>query len=240
MYPIFQDKIALWGNIQKKYLEEIRNISKERIFVTGSPRHDIFFQNQKKYHENSKKVILITPQVVQEFNAKVDTDTFIRLEKLLEKIFSILEKIPDIKIKVKMHPTLDPGNEYVKNLIHRINPSVEIFQTEPIFDIIYSSDIVLNINTEFFPSTVIYESMIMNKPVLNIRTMNEIYDFEFIKDHAILSVSDNDDLETIIHDIIFDTNLKKSLIENSQKHISRYFTNSKNASKNLSNLLKSF
>ena len=70
--------------------------------------------------------------------------------------------------------------------------------------------------------------------------MNEIYDFEFIKDHAILSVSDNDDLETIIHDIIFDTNLKKSLIENSQKHISRYFTNSKNASKNLSNLLKSF
>jgi len=185
-------------------------------------------------------VILITPQVVQEFNAKVDTDTFIRLEKLLEKIFSILEKIPDIKIKVKMHPTLDPGNEYVKNLIHRINPSVEIFQTEPIFDIIYSSDIVLNINTEFFPSTVIYESMIMNKPVLNIRTMNEIYDFEFIKDHAILSVSDNDDLETIIHDIIFDTNLKKSLIENSQKHISRYFTNSKNASKNLSNLLKSF
>ena len=240
MYPIFKDKIALWGDVQKKYLTEIKKIPENRIFVTGSPRHEKFFQKQKEYSENTSKTILITPQVVQEFNGKVHTTSFIRIENLLQRIFVCLNKLSNVRVIVKMHPTLDPGNEYVKNLIHKINPNVEIFQTESIIDVIDSCDTVLNINTEFFPSTVMYESMIMNKPVLNIRMMDDFYNCEFVKDDAVLSISDKDNVETAIHDIIYDEHLRKSLIKNAQKHLLRYFTNQKNASEKLADLLKSF
>ena len=151
-----------------------------------------------------------------------------------------LNKLSNVQVIVKMHPTLDPGNEYVKNLIHKINPNVEIFQTESIIDVIDSCDTVLNINTEFFPSTVMYESMIMNKPVLNIRMMDDFYNCEFVKDDAVLSISDKDNVETAIHDVIYDEHLRKSLIKNAQKHLLRYFTNQKNASEKLADLLKSF
>jgi UDP-N-acetylglucosamine 2-epimerase len=218
MYPIFRDKIALWGDIQKNYLLEQRCIPTDRIFVTGSPRHEDFFKKIKSNKISSKKIILITPQVMTEFNALIDTDVYLRLEKLLIRIFKILENLPDTKIIVKMHPTLAPGNEYVKMLIHKLNPNAEILQLEPILDVVASCDIMLNINTELFPSTVLYEGLILKKPIMNITMMNENYEFEFIKDN----------------------DLQIKLIANGQKHLKKYFSNPTTASEKLANILISY
>jgi len=240
MYPIFQDKIALWGSIQQNYLLKYRNISQERIFITGSPRHEDFFKTVKSNNITSDKIILITPQAMSEFNGLIDTQTYLRLEKLLVKIFNIVKKIPNTKIIFKMHPTLAPGNEYVKTLIHKLNPDVKIFQLESILDIVNSCDVMININTDLFPSTVIYEGMILNKPIMNIRIMDEKHDFEFVKDNAVLSISDNDNLDDLLVKFLTDYNLQTQLITNGKNHIQRYFSNQTTASEKLANLLTSY
>ena len=240
MYPIFKDKIALWGDIQKEYLSRHRNISSDRIFVTGSPRHEDFFNQSQINKKNSDKIILITPQVMTEFNALTDTNSYLRLEKLLVKIFQVTKNIPDIKIIVKMHPTLGPGNEFVKNLIYKLNSNVKILQLESVLEVISSCDLMLNINTELFPSTVLYEGLIMKKPVINLTMTDEKYDFEFVKDNAVLSISNTDDLEASIKKILFDDNFSSKLIKNGQQHLQRYFTNHFSASENLANILLNF
>ena len=240
MYSIFQDKIALWGDIQKEYLVHHRNIPSDRIFVTGSPRHEDFFNRIKLDEKSSNKTILITPQAMTEFNALVDTNSYLRLEKLLVKIFQVVEHLSNTKVIVKMHPTLGPGNEFVKNLIYKLNPNVKILQLESVSDVISSCDLILNINTEFFPSTILYEGLIMKKPVINITMMDEKYDFEFIKDKAVLSISDTDDLEESIKQVLFDENFCSQLIKNGQKHLKRYFNNQIGASENLANILLTF
>lgn len=240
MYPIFRDKIALWGDIQKDYLLHHRNISTDRIFLTGSPRHEDFFKKIKSNNTNSEKTILITPQAMSEFNGLVDTNIYLRLEKLLVKIFQIIREIPNTRIIVKMHPTLAPGNEYVKTLIHKLNPDVKILQLESILDVIDSCDVMININTDLFPSTVVYEGMIMNKPIMNIRMMDEKYDFEFVKDNAVLSISDTDNLKGPIEQLLTDNAFQIQLVTNGQKHIERYFSNPATASEKLANILTSY
>lgn len=240
MYLIFRDKIALWGDIQKDYLLQHRNISADRIFVTGSPRHEDFFKKIKSNNTNSEKIILITPQAMTEFNGLVDTNTYLRLEELLVKIFQIIRKIPNTRIIVKMHPTLAPGNEYVKTLIHKLNPDVKILQLESILDVIDSCDVMMNINTELSPSTAVYEGMIMNKPIMNIRMMDEKYDFEFVKDNAVLSISDTDNLKEPIEQLLTNNDLQIQLITNGQKHLEKYFSNPTTASEKLANIITSY
>ena len=44
-YTMFPDKIAVWGNVQKNYLSNVRKIPDEKIIICGSPRHDGFFKS---------------------------------------------------------------------------------------------------------------------------------------------------------------------------------------------------
>lgn len=240
MYPIFKDKIALWGNIQKEYLLNHRNISSDRIFVTGSPRHEDFFKKSQIEKQNSEKVILITPQAMTEFNALSDTNSYLKLEKILIKIFEISKNFSNVKLVVKMHPTLGPGNEFVKNLIYKLNPNVKILQLESVLEVISSCDLMFNINTELFPSTVLYEGLILKKPIINFTMMDEQYDFEFIKDNAVLSISSTDDIEDSLKKILYDKNFSSQLIKNGELHLQRYFSNQFNASENLANILVDF
>ena len=123
--------------------------------------------------------------------------------------------------------------------MNKLNPDVEILQLESVLDVVNSCDIMININTEFFPSTIVYEGLILNKPIMNIRMMDELHKIELVTDDAVLSVSDNDDLEESIKQILFDQDLRKKLITNGQKHLKRYFNNQKSASEELAKILTS-
>lgn len=240
MYSIFKDKISLWGNIQRDYLVKHRKIPDDRIIISGSPRHEDFFYAEKTKSSNVEKIILITPPPLTEFNGFVDTNTYIQLENLLKNLFFVIKQLKNVKFIVKMHPTLTPSNEYVKKLIHKLSPTTKIFQLESTLDILKMCDVLLDITAEFFPSTIIYEGMIMKKPIINIRMIDKFYQFEFVKDEAVLSISDNDNLEEPIKQILYDDLLRTKLIINSQKHITKYFSHQKTASNELYKTLVSF
>ena len=88
------------------------------------------------------------------------------------------------------------------------------------------SDIVITITPESWaPSTVILESLIQNRPIINITLDNHIQEFDFIKSESILSVSNYSDIEKVISNLILDQKLQNKLIKNGQKFIKTFLHN---------------
>ena len=239
-YRNFDDKIAVWNDYQKKYLMESRKIPEKRIFVVGSPRHDSFFNKEILENKYAKKTILIVLPAIAEMNFLSDTQTYIRLEKLLKKIFATVRNLHDVNLIVKLHPVQDSNNEYIKKLIQKLEPKILIYQTGSIKKIIESCDVMINIHVELMPSTVLLEGLILKKPIINMTMVDEFLEFQYVKDNAVLSISDQSDLVKPINDLLYDKEFSEKLIKNGQNHVRKFLANPGNASKSLADVLNSF
>jgi hypothetical protein len=240
MYPLLKDKIAVWGNIQKNYLIKERGFKNNQILLSGSPRHDPFFKRSLK-PVGSTKIILITPHPITNLSGISDTNLYLRLENLIKNLCLIIKKIPNTKIIVKLHPSQDEYNDEIINLLHKIDSTIKIYQLDPIIDLIQSCDLLVNISPESYDtSTVIMEGLIMNKPVINIVQDDYFYQFPFVEENAIVSISDKSNLEKSITDLLFNENLKLNLNKNGKIFLEKYLVNHGTASKNLAKIIISF
>ena len=239
-YRNFDDKIAVWNEYQKKYLMESRKIPEKRIFVVGSPRHDSFFNKEILENKYSQKTVLIVLPAIAEMNFLSDTQTYIRLEKLLEKIFVTVRNMHDVNLIVKLHPVQDSNNEYIKKLIQKLEPKIPIHQVGSIKKIIELCDVMINIHIELMPSTVLLEGLILKKPIINVTMLDKFLEFQYVKDNAVLSISDQSDLIKPINDLLYDKEFSEKLIHNGQTHVEKFLANPGNASKSLADLLNSF
>ena len=211
----------------------------KKILVVGSPRHDKFFREIISTKKDSVRTVLIIPGMFAPSNAQFSTFSYLRLENLLKRTFKIFESFKNVKLIVKLHPSQYIETEYIKKLINQLNPNITIYHTEPIQKILEDCDTVLNIHTEVFPSTVLLESLIMGKPLMNISLVDENYNFQFIKDNAVMQVTYKSDLEKHFKTILYDENIRKELIENGQKHLQSYLSNQGKASKHFAKILNS-
>jgi hypothetical protein len=84
------------------------------------------------------------------------------------------------------------------------------------------------------------EALILKIPVMNIILDNSLYDFQYVKDNAILNILDPIEIEKNLHDILFDELIRNNLIKNGQKHIDNYLVNPGTASIFFADILKSF
>lgn len=241
MYDTFRDKIAVWGEIQKKYLVEQKQIDLTRVVVVGSPRHDSFFTNKAKSKKDAKTTILLTIHSINQVSGQADTDLYIKFENLLRKICAIIKKFENVSLLVKLHPNQDAHNQDIKKLISDIDNSIQIYQLKSIKELLSISDVLVNISPEGFdPSTVLLEGLILNKPTMNIVIDNKFYDFQYEKDKAVLSISADSDLEKHLGDIISNKALQHTLIDNGKNHVNTYMTNHGTASEYLAKYLTSF
>ena len=236
---IFKDKIAVWGNIQKQYLVNVLKTPEKKILVVGSPRHDKFFREIISTKKDSVRTVLIIPGIFAPTNAQFSTFSYLRLENLLKRTLKIFENFKNVKLIVKLHPSQYPETEYIKKLINQLNPNIVIYHTEPIQKILEDCDTVLNIHTEVLPSTAVLDALVMGKPVMNISLVDENYNFQFIKDNAVMQVTYKSDLEKNLKTILYDENFRKELIENAQKHLQSYLSNQGKASKYFAEILNS-
>ena len=237
-YRNFSDKIAVWSKYQKDYLINVRKISDQQIFVTGSPRHDSFF-NEVYQEKTSNKTILITIPAIPEMNFLSDTNSYIKLEQLLKKLFSIIKNLKNVNLVVKLHPVQDANNEYIKKLIQKLDPNILILVSGSIRKIILSCNLMINIHVELMPSTVLLEGLILKKAIMNVVMTDEILKFQYVKDNAVLSISDKSDLTTPINDLLYNEEISQKLIQNGQLHVKNFLANPGNASKSLAEVINS-
>ena len=145
----------------------------------------------------------------------------------------------DINLIVKLHPATNASNEYTKKLIQKLEPKITVYQIEPIKKIIELCDVMINLHVELMPSTVLLEGLILKKPIINITMIDKSLEFQYVKDNAALSISDQSDLVKPINDLLYNKELSEKLIQNGQNHVRKFLANTGNASKSLADVLNS-
>ena len=233
-YTIFPDKIAVWGNVQKNYLLNTHNIFDDKIIICGSPRHDSFFKLSSTSITSKEKIILLCPRPIVEPAARHHTRMYIKYEYNLRKIISELNKIKNCKLIVKLHPGNIDHNNLIKNIINEINPNIIVFHTKSIDELIIKSNLVLVISPDGFdPSTVILESIILQKPIINFILDEKFYNFSFEQHNAVISITENDDMKEIILNVLNDSKFRTNLISNGKIFLNDYLSNHQHAAKTL-------
>ena len=240
-YVNFKDFLAVWSNKRKNELVENFNLKPEKLIVVGSPRHDNYFSTKIKKVNKKNKTILIAPNPMNELNGLIDDNLKIRFNELLKKIIFYLGKLDDIKIIVKLHPIQLKHNDEIKSFIQKIDKRIPIYLWTSVKDTINSADIVVVISSEFHATpTMLLESMILQKPVINFVTEKVITQYDYVKSESIFTVSDSDSIDKSLERIIHDDEFQQKLIHNSNEYLLKNMENSKTASKEFAKILERF
>ena len=240
MYPLFPDKIAVWGLVQKEYLIQQHKIDSSRILEIGSPRHDQFF-NQKILPMHFARTILITIHPVSNTIAMDTHSLYIKFENVLTNLINLVKKLTNVKILVKLHPIQIEHNKEIERIIKQLDPKIELYHTTPIMRLLLQSDFLINVSSEGFdPSTVILEALILKRPTMNIIVDEKIYDFQFLKDNAVFNILYDEQFQENLHNFIYDIELQKKLVNNGTKHVDKYLINRGSASNYFAEILKTY
>ena len=129
----------------------------------------------------------------------------------------------------------------IKDLIKKLNSSIPILLWDSVIDTINSVDAVVVISPEIYgTSTILLESMILDKPTMNIYFDKEIPKYEHVKQNAVLTITDSDNIELNLDKILFDKKVISDLGLNANNFLAKFMSNQGNASHQFALKLQSF
>jgi UDP-N-acetylglucosamine 2-epimerase len=227
LIPIVSDKFFVWGESDYKFFKKL-GIDESKIVISGNPKFDDF-PIVKKISKN-QKIVLITPEPITESFGHYVTKLANEYENTLTRVCQILKKIEGVEIIVKLHPGQNSHNNILEKKINKIDKSIPIFQMKSSPEIVKESDLLLNITCEAVdPSTIMLEGLMLDKPVLEICLDKE---FSF-SNKGIITAFNNDNLEKIIHKMLFDKEFLEKNATNRNNLINNYLSNTRNSSKKI-------
>jgi hypothetical protein len=221
------DKMVVWGESAKNYYLE-RNISPDRIIITGNPMVDVLAR--RKRDTNRLKIckkIRLTP--TKKIVLYADTasasditalDNFYDPSRVLLKFINAANKLPDTQFLVKFHhgdAEMKEKIELIKN--HNRASNIRMFDTGfDVYTLIVNSDLVI---TEF--STVGFEAMLLDKPVIifNLRNGGMDYVSPYEDGKGVVVVNREEDIVPTIQRLFTDHELLKKL-ESGRKEFLEY------------------
>ena len=231
-YDLLREKIAVWGNSVRDYLISNSDMQNNNIIVSGSPRHDDFEPSKKT--NITKKRIVITPRPLIMHVEGTKLELHLRYEKVLKDIILYLKKFDDVEIVFKLHPQQNPHNEIIKSIIRDLDPEIPILQDESIKKILENSYLLINISPDNLDaSTVVFESMLMNTPIVNIRLQNNSWIYDFEKTEAVLTFDYDSNYQIKMSELITDEKKYNEQVGKLEKFLEFYLVNRKCASENL-------
>ena len=233
------NQILVWGNSDYDFYSKF--LPKNSLKKIGSPRHDNFFIDSKKKND-LKKTILITASPIIEWTGQQNINLELRYENFLKSIIDDLQKHKNFNIIVKLHPGWGWKFNYtLLKICKNIDPTIPIFSTESIVELIDRSDMMININPEENqPSTVILEALIMKKPVINISLDESNSEFDYDGASPVISLSYKTDIMKYVIKLFNDSKFYEELNKKITTSLNNYLSNHKNASKQLADYLKSY
>ena len=231
-YDLLREKIAVWGNSVRDYLISNSDMQNNNIIVSGSPRHDDFEPSKKT--NTIKKRIVITPRPLIMHVEGTKLELHLRYEKVLKDVILYLKKFDDVEIVFKLHPQQNPHNEIIKSIIRDLDPKIPILQDESIKKILENSYLLINISPDNLDaSTVVFESMLMNTPIVNIRLQNNSWIYDFEKTEAVLTFDYDSNYQIKMSELITDEKKYNEQVGKLEKFLEFYLVNRKCASENL-------
>ena len=222
MIGLKSKKIFLWGINDLNFFLKKSVINKEKLFITGSPRHDNFLKINSSINKKIEN-ILITLSPISERSGLGDTNLIIKYNTYLNKILELLKKFTDKPIIIKLHPGENPHNSILLNYLKKI-PDIIIYQSKDTRQLISASDILINVSPELYDSsTVMLEGLILKKPVIQLILDDELEKITPLNS-PIFQVSDIQDLNKIFTKLTNDHNYRGEIIGDISKNLNNYLS----------------
>ena len=227
--PNRSDKIAVWGPVEKKYLEECK-IPLKKIQVIGNPYFDELFEEHNQTLDENKRFVLLAAQSPNVGSFVIDAQAK-TMEKYLESIRTICNTVlkADKELIIKLHP--DPAELDITSFVQKIDPNIQVIKTGSISDLIRSCDVLVTIDI----STVTLEAQIFEKPVISVSVKNyNIGDdnCSFFKSKSCIR-TEIQNFEMNFNRLLQDQEFKRETINRGKKYVDNYLSNKGNASQKL-------
>jgi hypothetical protein len=240
-YDNFRDNIIVWSDFQKQFLISNYKINSKRIFALGSPRYDLLNKIKKIDKSRKNLQVLIAPTPITQLQGFDTSDIHEKYENTIIKLCKIFENYKNVKIIFKMHPSQSGHNDELVKIIQKYSKKIPIYLLNPVSELIQKSDLVITITPEgWAPSTIILESMILEKPVMNIILDKKMYEFEYVKKNGIISVPYTINLQNEINRLLFDKKLRTNLVENSKIFVKEFLKNQGVSSEKIADIIRSY
>ena len=97
MYGLKSNYFLVWGQTDLDFYSKF-GIPKEKLIITGSPKHEPYFQSAKLVNKSEQRIILLAISPITNESGLCDVASFLNYEKLIEKILKFLKPIKNIKI----------------------------------------------------------------------------------------------------------------------------------------------
>ena len=227
--PRRSDKIAVWGPVDKQYLEECK-IPLKKIQITGSPYFDELFGEKNQTLAENKGFVLLAAQSPNVGSFVIDAEIK-TMEKYLEAVKTICKTVlkADKELIIKLHP--DPAELDITAFVKKISPKIQVIKAGNISDLIRSCDVLVTIDI----STVTLEAQIFEKPVISVSVKNyNIGDdnCSFFKSKSCIR-TELQNFETNFNRLLQDQEFKRETINRGKKYVNNYLSNQGCASRKL-------
>ena len=227
--PNHSDKIAVWGQVDKKYLEECK-IPLKKIQIIGNPYFDKLFEENKQTLAENKGFVLLAAQSPNVGSFVIDAEIK-TMEKYLEAIRTICKTVlkTDKELVIKLHP--DPSELDITPFVKKIDPKIQVIKTGSISDLVRSCDTLVTIDI----STVTLEAQIFEKPVISVSVKNyNIGDdnCSFFKSKSCIR-TELQNFDMNFNRLLQDQEFKHETINRGKKYVNDCLSNQGNASRKL-------
>ena len=146
-----------------------------------------------------------------------------------EQITTTLPKAKELRPYVEKIITLGKKGD-----LHSKRKAISILQDESIKKILENSYLLINISPDNLDaSTVVFESMLMNTPIVNIRLQNNSWIYDFEKTEAVLTFDYDSNYQIKMSELITDEKKYNEQVGKLEKFLEFYLVNRKCASENL-------
>lgn len=229
--PLYDNKkVALWGSIMQKYALE-NKIKTENIIVSGSPRHDPYFNLQIEKSKDNGLILVTLGQIDKKNAGSQLTNTYIQYEKAIKLICHTLKNFPDRKKIIKLHPgDMMWKSVIVEPLIKKFNPDIQIMVDGNLPKLIQSSSVVITVGL----TTVLLEANILEKPTMTILSdPQERLSASSSGNTIFFNADEQARFENTLSDILKKNETSEFLIKNGKEFIKKYLANPGTASEYL-------
>ncbi|MDC0041938.1 hypothetical protein OAJ50_04405 [Candidatus Nitrosopelagicus sp.] len=214
----------VWGQFTKEF-GQAQGYNPENIIISGSPKHDKYF-NYNKTNNDSDKILIAT---TGSMNLSADTTTIdsqLKHDKLIIELFESLKKIPNKEIIVRTHPS-PILTEHVEKLFKKLDSKICFVNNQNLIDVISDVDLVLTFNN----STICLDAIALNKPVITIQTDEWTFDEEIVQNKGVMAVRDIQKCEIYTKKLLFEKDFRENFMRESRLFLDKYFANQGTSSK---------
>jgi len=203
------DKMCVWSELSKNNLIKFGNFPESIPFVTGDPKVDFLPKVIEKFNAaeikrnlkipKGKKIILFANQTLPLIEEK---------ELITRNVLEVIKNFKESHLLIKPHPN-ETDLEFYHKLISTLKISnYSITKNENLYKLLFISDVVI---VPF--STVGFEAMRLEKPVIALNLLNLHNDDPLIKSNTAIVVNDSTNLQPAIKKCLEKDQIE-SLIEN--------------------------